>query len=102
MNAYIFQADIYCEDCAAELCGFYSARRGEEDSDAYPQGPYSDGGGEADYPQHCGQCGVFLENPLTGEGYDYVQECRNGPTGDNEVVKAWVDFYDIEDDEDNN
>jgi hypothetical protein len=98
MDAYIFQADIYCEPCARELMGFYSARRGQEDSDDYPQGPYSDGGGEADCPNHCGSCGTFLENPLTGEGYDYVQECRNGPTGDSETVKEWLDFYGMDED----
>ena len=38
------------------------------DSDDLPKGPYSNGGGEADTPQHCDGCGAFLENPLTGDG----------------------------------
>src|SRR5215467_8720050 len=38
------------------------------------EGPYPDDGREADTPQHCDTCGVFLENPLTTEGYRYVNE----------------------------
>jgi hypothetical protein len=38
------------------------------DSDDLPKGPYADGGGEADTPQHCDDCRRFLENPLTGDG----------------------------------
>lgn len=94
MDAYIFKADIYCAGCAAELRGFYSARRHSEDSDDYPQGPYAQGGGEADCPQHCGQCGKFLENPLTGEGYDYVREAVCGPDANSETVQQWAAFYD--------
>lgn len=44
------------------------------DSDDLPKGPYADGGGEADTPQHCDACGGFLENPLTAEGLAYVRE----------------------------
>jgi hypothetical protein len=48
-----------------------------EDSDTWPQGPYDSGGGEADTPQHCDQCGVFLENPLTSDGDDYLLEATH-------------------------
>jgi hypothetical protein len=64
------------------------------DSDSYPQGPYSNGGGEADCPRHCDVCGIFLENPLTGEGIRYVSEkltehARDG-SGNEKVLAKWA------------
>lgn len=76
MDAYIFNADVYCEDCAADLMDELD-KAGEKDtgdSGDYPQGPYSDGGGEADTPQHCASCHVALDNPLTSDGVEYVLE----------------------------
>ncbi len=131
MNAYMYQADIYCEGCVdqikAELRTEIEDQAGKEvaealarlgieetsipeafsatteertrvllerfecesdyDSDEHPKGPYSDGGGESDSPQHCASCGTFLENPLTDEGVEYVRESGN---------REWADFYDIE------
>lgn len=97
MNAYIYQADIYCEDCAA---GLVEARNlwGSEnsgDSEVTPQGPYENGGGEADCPQHCGDCGLFLENPLTSDGVAYtaaILEARNRGY-DSRVIADWAEFY---------
>jgi hypothetical protein len=83
MDAYIYQADIYCEECGEgireELDKAGQAPRDPEDessydSDQYPKGPYAEGGGEADTPQHCASCGVFLENPLSSDGEDYIRE----------------------------
>lgn len=81
MDVYIFQADIYCESCGKglmmEIPKPAHADRDDEstyDSDEWPKGPYGDGGGEADCPQHCGMCGLFLENPLTPDGYDWLAE----------------------------
>jgi hypothetical protein len=99
MDAYIYQADVFCEDCGAKIRNELTAA-GEApedpddehtyDSDDFPKGPYPDGGGEADSPKHCGagedcphaiECrrgqqtwkvGGFLENPLTPEGYAQV------------------------------
>lgn len=73
MNAYLYRAALLCDDCgkAAKI-----ARReyeGCEDSDHFPQGPVADGGGEADSPQHCDECGLFLCNPLTPDGDAYVR-----------------------------
>lgn len=118
MDAYIYAADIYCEDCGRAIrkdirrAGNAPAHPSDEssyDSDEYPKGPYSDGGGEADSPQHCGsgaECinaleledgtkvGCFLENPLTSDGYEYVREQhRESPS---EVTELWVDHYDID------
>ena len=104
MNAYIYQADIYCANCAHRIRMELNAertRRGlkplprnaECDSDDFPQGPYPNGGGESDSPQHCGNCGGFLENPLTSDGYRYVREeaDRKG-----RVWKEWAEYYGIE------
>ena len=95
MDAYIFQADVWCEDCARDIQFRLSHRKDDEDSDAYPQGPYSDGGGEADCPQHCGGCRVFLENPLTSHGVDYVvEQHRDNPS---DITQEWVDYYGLSD-----
>src|SRR5262245_45422533 len=99
MDAYIFAGELYCAKCGREAQGFYSVRRDSEDSDDYPQGPYPDGGGEADCPQHCGECGVFLENPLTDEGYAYVRDMVRDMGNDPynaEMMAEWVSFYRIE------
>lgn len=125
MNAYIFQASLYCEQCIEAIketrkddcgiCGGFHAvidsmdcrgfnqETGEPreetmyDSDDYPKGPYSDGGGEADSPQHCDTCNAFLENPLTRDGRDYVQGLIDNPQHrDTGHLAAWAEFYDIE------
>jgi hypothetical protein len=83
MRAYVFQAALLCEACGKAqqtkldqiATAWGNAHFGyREDSDRYPQGPYKDGGGEADTPQHCDHCGTFLENPLTKDGRLYVEE----------------------------
>jgi hypothetical protein len=70
------------------------------DSDDLPKGPYADGGGEADTPQHCDGCGQFLGNPLTGDGLIYVEDAlRRCLTTDkligvtNGAAVDWADFY---------
>lgn len=93
MDAYIYQADIYCEPCAEKIVRSLE-RKGVEDtgdSDDFPQGVVS-GGGESDSPHHCAKCNEFLENPLTSEGYAYVEEAaeerpRKWP------VTEWVKYY---------
>lgn len=96
MNAYIYDADIYCEDCA----------RKARSEGIRMDGPYPDGGGEADCPQHCGDCHEFLENPLTTDGGDYVREAVEEATGDPDVLALWKNHYsylfkkDEEDEED--
>ncbi len=80
IKSYIFQSALYCEDCGEDIrnglteAGEAPADIDDEssyDSDKFPKGPYNPG--EADSPQHCDCCRVFLENPLTAEGYDYVR-----------------------------
>ena len=94
MNAYIFNADIFCEECTQEL----RTELGNEgkpdtgDSDDFPQGPYSDGGGESDCPEHCGDCGVFLENSLTTDGENYVKVSVDVGYG-GVAESEWKPFY---------
>jgi len=108
MNAYIYQADLHCENCIEKIKGKLDSKGakfnsialiGKYDSDLYPTGPYPNGGGEADCPQHCGTCGLFLENPLTEDGMIYVQneiaEFRQHGLGDKRVTDEWYEFYHI-------
>ena len=83
MNAYIYQADIYCEDCGEKIreelnkSGKAPSDPSDEytyDSDEYPKGPYPDGGGEADCEQICGACNEPLDNPLTDYGLEQLDE----------------------------
>jgi len=117
MDVYIYQADIYCEDCGKAICEDLK-KSGEVpedldcyDSSEYPKGPYSDGGGEADSPQHCGCCeecinaieiggikiGCWLENDLTEEGIRYVkdlvEEAIEQGQYEGSVVEFWFNEY---------
>ena len=108
MDVYIYCADIYCADCGRsfqdrlrcepELNTFIDGAS-NEDSDHWPQGPYGDGGGEADSPQCCGACLTFLENPLTGDGYAYVREMAADRSSASSVVREWLEFYNMENEE---
>ena len=94
MKAYIYQASVYCEDCSKRIISELSEMGISDtgDSDDYPQGPYPDGGGEADCPNHCDFCGLFLENSLTDDGVEYVREALSeNPQGD--VIKEWQAYY---------
>jgi hypothetical protein len=119
MQAYIYQADLWCEDCGNSIRDRLDAEtkapddfdRDDEttyDSDEYPKGPYPDGGGEADCPQHCAaredclnavdvgdghKIGCHLENGLTADGEEYVRESL---AGDGCCVEIWADFYALE------
>ncbi len=123
MNVYIYAADLFCEDCGdairkqiteedefryARLAPADPADPDDEysyDSDEFPKGPYPDGGGEADSPQHCGngpnclnaiefpdgiKVGCWLENELTTDGANYVKDAiREG----GEVAELWAEYY---------
>ena len=115
MNAYQYKAAWLCEECGEmERRRFSSIERAAltdesgtltDESDEYPQGPYVDGGGEADTPQHCdnGACGKFLENPLTDDGQAYVRESYAWERDDANPSKSrtaientqlWANYYD--------
>jgi len=129
MDAYVYQAALLCEECGkatrhklgdeagmrcpgcanallsvgpvCPACGFDPEDEGGYDSDEYPKGPYPEGGGEADCPQHCDHCGTFLENALTSDGRAYTQEAvdaaRCDPLGHGESVALtiWAPFYNM-------
>lgn len=100
MNAYVYQAALYCEECAHEIgmvCHVeHHKPKGTNlcDSECTPIGPYADGGGESDTPSHCDSCHVFLENPLTEYGEGWVQDALRYKDGDPEVMTEWRAFYD--------
>ena len=104
----MYQAALLCADCGEavrlRLINEKKAPADAQDehtydSDEFPKGPYPEGGGEADCPQHCDACGLFLENPLTSDGYDYVKKAledfKAGGHGCREVLEQWSDYYDI-------
>lgn len=94
MEIYIYCADIYCKKCGKSLIDNEVKdlnKTNTGDSNDYPQGPTE--AGEADYPQHCGDCGVFLENPLTSDGEDYVRECI-ADKPNNVAMQEWIAYYD--------
>lgn len=101
MLAYVYKAALWCQDCGSELCsrlptppGYKASDEGTWDSDTYPKGPYANGGGEADTPQHCDGCGLFLENPLTPEGLEATRQyvAKEDPTL-HSCVAVWKKFY---------
>jgi hypothetical protein len=104
MNVYIYQAALHCEKCIHQIVADLATPEdvgdeGSFDSDDYPKGPFPDSGGEADSPQHCDSCGLFLENALTDDGIAYVKEAiaetlRSGRDG---VVSTWRAFYQLGD-----
>jgi hypothetical protein len=95
MNAYIYQAALWCAECGADMAHELErdGHKDSGDSDDFPQGPYMNGGGEADCPQHCECCGEHLENPLTQEGGEYVRKALADETGDRDVLRTWRDYY---------
>ena len=112
MDAYVFQAALYCPACGEALIRDLRQRGAEDtgDSDDFPQGPYADGGGEADTPQHCdsgARClaaeviggrrvGAFLENPLTSDGEAYVRQSLEETPG-SPLVRFWAEHYGLDD-----
>jgi len=104
MSAYIYAAAMYCEACGEELCNTLPkpANLDERtyDSGDYPKGPYANGGGESDCPEHCANCHCCLNNELTEAGVQYVIETLDqamvrGATTD--VERGWAaqlrDYY---------
>lgn len=99
-DVFIFCADLYCADCGKGLRerldnqGKRPPNVKDEttyDSDHYPKGPYGDGGGEADSPQHCASCSAPLGNPLTQAGEKYVRKALMQAQMRTEVLDGWAD-----------
>jgi hypothetical protein len=77
----VYKAALLCKNCGEQtrqqlaiqgLSPVDLTNEHSYDSDDFPKGPYVEGGGESDTPQHCDQCGKFLANPLTSDGEQYV------------------------------
>ena len=105
MDVYVFQAALICDTCGTlyklgtdKPAHVDEADESSYDSDDWPKGPYSDGGGEADSPQHCDHCGIFLDNPLTGDGETYVRDAFREYVelgrGSLETLAEWKAAYD--------
>jgi len=79
MLGSIYEAELFCTSCAARLRhkDLINVSR------------------ESDLPEHCGGCGVFLENSLTPIGYEHVQ-CiieDSACEPDCVAIKTWLPFY---------
>lgn len=113
---FIYQADTYCDVCGERLC---SSLRGthpslcpedEMDTASYDSGdfpkPYDHRREESDVPEHCAQCQIMLCNPLTQEGYRYVQDALKQLPALTSIGKLarsghgtlaeWASWYDFE------
>lgn len=114
--AYAYQAETYCDVCGGRIC---SSLRGTHpslcpedeldtssyDSEDFPK-PYCHKREESDIPDHCAQCQVMLCNPLTPEGYKYVQDALNQlpaltsigklVRGGHETLAEWAGWYGFE------
>ena len=113
MNGAIYEADVWCEDCAEVIKqrirdeGFAPEDEDDQrsyDSDEFPKD--CDVSCESDCPEHCAggencinahefangfKCGVWLENDLTTYGVEYVKDAvRNGGC----VSELWAEYYD--------
>jgi hypothetical protein len=105
MNAYIYKSALLCEDCGLaateERCSDPRPLN-MDDSEDFPQGPFSNGGGEADCPQHCDSCNLFLENPLTSDGNEYVREQIANSSLGSIALTVWASFYALPDQQEAN
>jgi hypothetical protein len=94
MKFYIYEADVYCEDCAHAIgmvCHSHDFATGSTcDSSCTP---IEATGGETDTPDHCGGCGLFLERALTDDGVQYVAMALMDDDGDADVLDTWRAFY---------
>ena len=103
MKIYMFDGDVYCKPCgeaiAATLPDPDAWEREHPDSNSYPIA-YDSSEGEADSPEHCGKCGLFLERNLTEDGVRYVKEIVSEDLETESeivgIVKEWIDFYGID------
>lgn len=89
-EAYAYQAALLCEDCGRSLAEKLRAEGGQDSGDSgdFPQGPFPDGGGEADSCHFCDRgrdclsavevaghkVGQPLGNPLTSDGVEALVE----------------------------
>ncbi len=115
--AYIYQADVYCDDCGKAICRRLKRERlapadaSDEwsfDSDDYPK--RADDDDEADTPQHCasgercinavtlssGEKVGYLFGELTAVGVEYLKEAvaeSQEGFGSREITDLWQQHY---------
>ena len=94
-------ASFWCVACAKESFGADVERLRFE----YPEDvnlrdtfgdlvvPYWEDLSHSDTPEHCTECGVFLDNRLTAEGEAYVKEAVLNGHGDPNVLATWREAY---------
>lgn len=108
MDVYVYQAALLCDECGIKRQHALTTPLDPDDestwdSGDYPKGPYPDGGGEADCPQHCDDCGCFLYNDLTSDGVQYVMDALESfimdGRGDEPTLIQWLANYDNDTDE---
>jgi hypothetical protein len=94
---YIYNAALYCDDCADLIKSDLDNEGCEDwgDSDGYPQ--WCSDSDESDCPEHCDECGEFLGNSLTSDGADYVinavREDMKAGRFDSVACTVWRDYY---------
>lgn len=119
-ETFVFKAALWCESDGRairkeiERSGKSPEDQKHADSDDWPAGPYPDGGGEADSPQHCdagetcleaiklpygGKIGAWLGNDLTEEGVDATLEMvrddlNRADEHARQVGRLWRRLYD--------
>ena len=101
MKVWMYKAALWCDECMRltkwmieKPAGYNLHDEHTWDSDDYPKGPYESDGIHADSPDHCYNCGRFLESRLTTEGNNYVLEAVTSGHGDASVLATWRDYYD--------
>lgn len=94
--AYVYGAAIHCGDCIGETvtrqCEAAGIDREEYLGKYGAPCPVYAIDAEADTPQHCDTCGVFLDGyGLTNDGVDYVEDCftEDSGHGDAETLCTW-------------
>lgn len=114
-DVYVYQAALVCSDCGEQIALQLqnAGQRDTGDAKNFPQGPYGDGGGEADSPNHCDmhddcvnavqvpggkKIGCPFGNPLTFDGCGYVtREIAEAVTDKNAhkraVGRLWWRIY---------
>lgn len=123
MNVYTYQAALLCERCARSVLLKLNAEQSAADPDAktfgelpqhastadlcrmvhdngsgreLPDGPFPDGGGAADCPQHCDKCQAFLQNDLTDAGEAWLKQTMADAVTAGRItgtVHQWAQFY---------
>ena len=98
MKIYMFDGDLLCKQCgeaiAATLPDPDAWEREHPDSCSYPVA-YDSSEGESDSPDHCVECGLFLERNLTDVGRQYVQDYIYAGWSSSNITELWGEFYGI-------